>query len=396
MVRRFASNSRNRLSTSRCKAHSDTEVTFAGETLLITGFPGFHARKLALHLLAAEPSATLVLLCRASDRERSAECLGRLEPSERARVRELIADPAALDFGLSGAEYLALAHSVQRVYHFASVLEAKRRTEAASHNIASAREILEFAQAAPQLRGLVLLSSVTVCGTRTGVILEEELSAGQTFRRRLDESLATVEAMFARCGQVPQIVLRPSQIVGDSQSGEIDNPGFPYPWLAFVERGPSELVVPVPHRPEAPVQIVPIDFVVRAAHFLGARPDAYGKRYHLVDPQPPTLKEFLQLAAEACGKHLAESFNPGAFTRGLAAKPGLRMLTQGARGLIDLFVGSPSFDARNADHVLGEGGIRCPPVASYLNSLLERARAGAAAHEVEPLEAATATAEADE
>jgi thioester reductase-like protein len=371
-------------------------VNFAGETILVTGFPGFHARRLALHLLRVEPEAKLVLLSRASDRERSAECLARLEPAERARARELIGDPAALDFGLSGAEYLELAASVQRVYHFASSFEGKRRTEAAAHNVACAREVLEFTQAARGLRGLVLLSSVTVCGTRTGPIREDELSCGQTFRRRLDESLATVEAMCARRTQVPQIVLRPSRIVGDSQTGEIDSPGFPYPWLAFVARGPSELVVPVPHRPEAPVQIVPIDFVVRAAHFLGTRPDAYGKRYHLVDSEPPTLKEFLQLAAEACGKHLAENFNAGAFTRGLAAKPGFRMVTQGARGLMDLLVGSPSFDARNADRALGEGGISCPPVASYLNSLLERARAGAAAHEVEPLEAAAATAEADE
>lgn len=370
-------------------------MSFAGETLLVTGFPGFYARKLALHLLAVEPEVELVLLRRASDSERSAEFLARLDPAERARVRELTGDPAALDFGLSGAQYLELAASVQRVFHFASVLEAKRRTEAAAHNIACGRELLEFARAARGLRGLVLLSSVTVCGARTGPILEDELSCGQTFRRRLDESLATVELMCARFGTVPQIILRPAQIVGDSLSGEIDSPGYPYPWLAFVDRGPVELVVPVPHRPDALVQIVPIDFVVRAAHFLGTRPEAYGKRYHLVDSDPPTLKEFLQLAARACGKHLAENFNPSAFTRGLAAKPGLRMLTQGARGLIDLFVGSPSFDARNADHALAQGQISCPPVASYLNSLLERARAGAAAHEVEPLEAA-ATAEADE
>jgi thioester reductase-like protein len=193
-------------------------VNFAGETLLVTGFPGFHARKLALYLLQVEPEVKLVLLCRASDRERSAECLARLEPAERARVRELIADPAALDFGLSGAEYLELAASVQRVYHFASSFDGKPRTEAAAHNVACAREVLEFTQAARELRGLVLLSSVTVCGTRTGPIREDELSCGQTFRRRLDESLATVESMCARRTHLPQIVLRPSKIVGDSHT----------------------------------------------------------------------------------------------------------------------------------------------------------------------------------
>ena len=229
--------------------------------------------------------------------------------------------------------------------------------------------------------------SLAVLVLAEGSIREDELNEGQSFRGRLSESLAIVEAMCARRVELPQIVLRPAPIVGDSQTGELDNPGFPYPWLAFIDRGPNELVIPVPHRPDAPVQIVPIDFVVRAAHFLAARPDAYGKRYHLVDGERLTLKAFLQLAAQASGKRLAENFNPRAFSRGLAAKPGLRLLSQGARGLFDLLAGSPHFDTSNADRELGFGAIVCPPVASYMHTLLERARSGAAAHEVEALEA---------
>jgi nucleoside-diphosphate-sugar epimerase len=362
-------------------------MTLAGETLLVTGFPGFNARKLVQHLLAEEPAVRLLLLRRASDAERAAELLAPLDASSRRRVTELEGDPVALDFGLSGAEYVQTAASVQRVFHFASVLEGRRKTaDLAAHNIACAREVLAFGKAASGLRGIVLLSSVSVSGTRTGLIREDELREGQSFRGRLQESLATVELMFERHPGLPVIVLRPSQIVGDSRTGELESPGFPYPWLVFIDRGPSELVVPVPHRPEEPVQIVPIDFVVNAAHYLGMRPSAYGKRYHLVDPAPPTLKEFLQMAAQASGKRLAENFNPGAFTRGLVANQGLRLLSQGARGLRDFFVTAPSFDARNADAVLGAGGVRCPPVASYLNTLLERARSGFAAHEVEPLE----------
>ena len=362
-------------------------MTLAGETLLVTGFPGFHARKLVEHLLEHEPALELILLRRASDAERSAELLAPLAASSRARVTELEGDPAALDFGLSGVEYLRLASSVQRVYHFASLLEGRRKTaDLAAHNIACAREVLAFGKAASALRGIVLLSSVAVCGTRTGLIREDELSAGQSFHGRLEESLATVELMFARRPALPVIVLRPSQIVGDSRTGELESPGFPYPWLVFIDRGPTELVVPVPHRPDASVQIVPIDFVVRAAHFLGMRPAAYGKRYHLVDPEPPTLKEFLQMAALASGKRLAENFNAGAFTRGLMQNQGLGLLSQGARGLRDLFAVAQRFDASNADAALRAGGVSCPPVASYLTTLLERARSGYAAREVEPLD----------
>ncbi len=76
-ARHYASRSQNLPLTSRSRARSDIDVSFAGETLLLTGFPGFHARKLALHLLALEPDVKLVLLRRASDSERSAECLAR-------------------------------------------------------------------------------------------------------------------------------------------------------------------------------------------------------------------------------------------------------------------------------------------------------------------------------
>ncbi len=236
-----------------------------------------------------------------------------------------------------------------------------------------------------------MLSSVAVSGGRTGLVREDELSEGQSFRGHLDESLATVELMFARRPELPQIILRPAQVVGDSRTGDIDHPGFPYPWLVFIDRSPEELVVPVPQRADATVQIVPIDFVVQAAHYLSARPAAYGKRYHLVDPAPPTLRQFLQSAAEASGKRLSATFNAGAFTRGLVQGPSLRLLSHGARGLLDLFAASPHFEARNTEAALAGSGLECPPGcrSPTCSWLLVGARAGFAAHEVEPVDLAS-------
>ncbi len=362
-------------------------MALAGETILITGFPGFPARQLASALLAREPTVELVVLRSAADAETSSAALEGFAPSERSRVRELEGDPAALDFGLGGAEYRALAGSVQRIFHFASTFEhGERAAFFAQQNIARAREVLELARAAERLRGVILLSSVSVSGARTGTILESELSEGQAFRGRLEESLATVELMFERAAQIPQIILRPAQIVGDSRTGALEHLGFPYPWLVFIDRSPEELVLPVPQRPDAIVQIVPIDYVTHAAAFLAARPSAYGRRYHLVDPAPPTLREFLEMAAISAGKRISPSFNAGVLTRGLVAKPTLKLLSQGARSLLDLFAVSPRYDARNAEALLGGSGIECPPVASYMAPLLERARAGFAAHEVEPVD----------
>ncbi|HEY4107046.1 MAG TPA: SDR family oxidoreductase [Polyangiaceae bacterium] len=360
----------------------------ASETALITGFPGFRAARLVRHLLAADQNLKLVLLRTQSDAQAGARALDLLDADARARVTELDGDLAALDFGLSGAEYLALSRKVERVYHFGSALEAGENGAAAERNIAYAREVLEFASALRRPRGVILLSSVNVAGSRSGVIREDELSEGQSFRNRVEESLATVEAMFARHPNVPQIILRPTTIVGDSETGEIDRLGFPYPWLVFIDRSREELVVPVPQRPDSIVQIVPIDFVVRAAVLLGTNPAAYGKRFQLVDPAPPTLREFFALAAAAAGKRLSANFNAGALTRGLVSSPALKLLSQGARGVLDLLAPSPRFDASNAEAFLNGSEVHCPPVASYITPLLERARTGFAAHEVEPLDPA--------
>ncbi|HEX3776597.1 MAG TPA: SDR family oxidoreductase [Polyangiaceae bacterium] len=360
----------------------------APETALVTGFPGFRAERLVRHLLDADRQAKLVLLRPQSDAEPSARALDSFDAEARARVKELAGDPAALDFGLRGAEYVELSRTVQRVYHFASALDASERGATAERNIAYAREVIEFASAMRRPRGVVVLSSVNVAGSRSGTIREDELAEGQSFRNRIEESLATVEAMFARHPNVPQIILRPTTIVGDSATGEIDRLGFPYPWLVFIDRSPEELVVPVPQRPDSIVQIVPIDFVVRAAVLLGTNPAAYGKRFHLVDPAPPTLREFFALAAAASGKRLSTNFNAGALTRGLVSSRALKLLAQGARGVLDLLAPSPRFEASNAEAFLNESTVRCPPVASYITPLLERARAGFAAHEVEPLDPA--------
>ena len=70
-------------------------MSHAGETLLITGFPGFYARQLCAHMLEHEPEARVVVLRRASDAERSAELLSQLSEGSRARVTELEGDPKA-------------------------------------------------------------------------------------------------------------------------------------------------------------------------------------------------------------------------------------------------------------------------------------------------------------
>ncbi|HEY4156490.1 MAG TPA: SDR family oxidoreductase [Polyangiaceae bacterium] len=338
------------------------------ETLLITGLPGFRAQKLCAHLLLAEPDASLIALVRDTEMGAASEFREALAPAERERLRIQAGDPFFLDYGLSGPSYLELARSVDRVYHFASVLESSAGELGASSNLAGARELIEFSRCCSRLRGAVVLSSAFVSGARSGVILEEELAAGQRFRGAVDESLALVEQMLERHPELPALVLRPTQIVGDSRTGQIDRVEWPYPLIAWVVGGPDEISLALP-RAQAALQVVPIDFVLRAAHHLASDAGNYGRRYHLVDERPPTIEEFVVLLAEHCNKRISPGLN--VLTRGLSSN--LRLISDSMRSLFDVQGADATYDAKNA-RALSDSGIVCPPLESYLPALVEFAR----------------------
>jgi len=206
------------------------------EHWLVTGFPALRARTFVRHALAARPEVALVLVVHSALRGRAEQVLSTLPAAARARVDLLSGNPAAIDFGLSGASYLALAGRVARIHHFYhSQSYSLDEREARQLNVGGVREVIEFARACVGLRRLVHHSTVFVSGNRTGIVMEDELERGQSFRSSAEESLALCEAMLQRVRpSLPLTIVRSAQVVGDSKSGEFDRLDGPYPLLAFL------------------------------------------------------------------------------------------------------------------------------------------------------------------
>src|SRR6202012_2634397 len=97
-----------------------------------------------------------------------------LPPDDAARVRILEGDVAAMDLGLAGGEYKALAaefkaiHQTAAVYYFGAQKEELERL-----NVDGTRTMLELAGDCTQLRRFMHWSTSQVSGARSGVILEE-------------------------------------------------------------------------------------------------------------------------------------------------------------------------------------------------------------------------------
>ena len=80
--------------------------------------------------------------------------------------------------------------------------------------------MLDFAAGARQLRSFAYVGTAYVAGERAGLVREDELAVGQGYRNTYEQTKAEAEALVrSRLGSLPGVILRPSIIVGDSQTG---------------------------------------------------------------------------------------------------------------------------------------------------------------------------------
>ena len=126
----------------------------------------------------------------------------------------------------------------------------------------------------------------------------------------------------------------------------------------------------LPAKGDAPMNLVPIDYVVRAAHHIGRSTTAAGKTFHLADPKPLTVRQVFELVAQSGGRRLPGGFIPSRLTKALLSTPGLNLVAKSPRAFIDTITTPVRYDTQNTDDVLGGTEIHCPPFESYVDALV--------------------------
>jgi thioester reductase-like protein len=351
---------------------SESDLPARPEVVLITGFPAFTAKRMALKVLSADPEAIVFLLARSKFVDAARE-LGRALPADQARRLEVIeGDVCDMDLGLSGPEYKVLAGEVTTIHHMAGIyyLGVDRAT-ARRVNVQGTRGILELATEAVRLRRICHWSTASVSGKRRGVILEEELDEGQGFHNFYEETKFEAEKL-ARAAQrsLPLTVLRPAVIVGDSANGEIDKLDGPYYLLVLIATTAAQVRVPLPGRGTAPLHLVPIDYVIDAGYFLSRDERAAGRTFHLTDPNPLPARRVYQLCAELSQRKLARGFLPTGIAKTLLRTPGIDRLARGPLSFLESFDMQCFYNSRHATALLEPAGIKCPPFDDYAENLI--------------------------
>jgi thioester reductase-like protein len=238
-------------------------------------------------------------------------------------------------------------------------------------NVGGTAEVLELATASPDLSCLVLHSTASVSGDRTGVVYEDDLDAAQDFRNFVEETRMKAEELVRRAmHKLPIAVVRPTTIVGDTASGEFERLDGLYLWVMMVVAAPEDIAIPFPGKGDAPLHVVPLDFVVAAAHAIGLDSSAPGKTFHLTDPNPLSARGVFDLVTQASGRRASRSTIPANVAKVLLRTPGIERIARSPRLFLEQLSSTVRYDAKNAERVLRPLDIICPPFESYVDQLV--------------------------
>ena len=280
-----------------------------GDKLLLTGATGFLGAELLARLLARRTESILCLVRGDSEasvaaRGRSAldRVLGRAATQgEQARVEWVRADLECPRLGLSADGWTQLARQVGEIFHCAASTRFDLPiAEAERVNVHGLRELCALAAEAGAdhpFRRLHHVSTAYVTGVARGSVDARRLPGGgaRRFRNTYEQSRAQAERFLRGQDRVPYTIYRPSIIAGDGRTGRTLNWNVIYPMLRLLDAG---LLPFFPTKAEAPIDIVPVDFVADGILALARREDSTGETYHLTaGSETMTIREFF---AETC------------------------------------------------------------------------------------------------
>ena len=340
--------------------------------ILLTGFPSFVARRMLQSILADGQDIERVrLLVRPDYMDAADRHLTQMEV-DREQVTLMSGDVVALDLGLSGREYLEMIEHVTDIYHIASIwylgVNKKQTWEV---NVLGAQNVIDAASEMKRLRRLNHFSTAFVAGDREGVIMESELDSSQRFRNAYEQTKYEAEKLMrAAMSHLPVSIYRPSIIVGDSGSGEIDKLAGPYYLMYAIMIAPQNIPILLPGKGDKPLNMVPIDYVCEAIRIISQQESTAGKTFHLCDPNPLSAREVFRLVASRAGKRAPiRGGLPFRVGQLLMKLPGVERATRSPRQFLEDFNQLSIYNSINTLEAL-HGELACPPFPTYVDPLV--------------------------
>ncbi len=350
----------------------------------VTGATGFIGRNLVELLLERE--GTIYVLVREGSQGRLAELRNRWGVDEE-RVVGIVGDLSQHRLGVSEADVELLKGKVDHLFHLAAIYDMKADAESQRiANVEGTRHMVQLAEAVEAGR-IHMVSSIASAGLYKGTWREDMFDEAQNldvnpYFRTKHES----ERVVREESQRPWRVYRPGIVVGNSETGEMDKIDGPYYFFKLIRRIRQVVPqwMPMPGVEGREINIVPVDFVVKAMDHIAHLDGLDGRAFSLTDPDPLSAGEVIDVFARAAHAPQSTVRAPASATEALA--PFISMATANvpfADGITDrvladfgvprsvlIYLNYPThFDSRRTQAALAGTGIKVPPLEAYAGKL---------------------------
>jgi thioester reductase-like protein len=254
--------------------------------LILTGATGLLGRYLLRDLLLA--GRRLVVLARDSKDATAEDRVGAIVDfwnrslgRDLPRPTVLTADLAAPSLGLDAGDRAWLAKHCRGIVHSAAKVSMRRSGDGEPWrtNVDGTRCLIDLCSTLGRYE-FHHVSTAFVCGTRPGIVRENDLECQQQFHNDYERSKYEAERLVGAAPRIRATVYRPSVIIGDSVTGYTSTYHGFYRFLELADRlagaRKSKLRRPLPLRlpfsAGAPRDLVPVDWVSRAIVRIVSRP----------------------------------------------------------------------------------------------------------------------------
>ncbi|RDI47702.1 SDR family oxidoreductase [Falsibacillus pallidus] len=347
-----------------------------GENYFITGFPGFLSGKLIEGILEQNPDAIIYLLYVPSMKQKAESEIARITEKTSIHKDQLNLVPGDITKNKIGVEDSDWDHLVERIdyiWHLAAIYDlAVPRDIAQKVNVEGTQNVNEFVKNCTRLKRYVYFSTAYVAGDRTGILKEDELIRPKGFHNYYEETKFEAEILVEQLkGEVPVTIIRPGIVKGDSKTGETVKFDGPYFIMNMLHRLRYLPFLPAIKGSDAEVNLVPVDYVIKAVMYLGHHPIGENKTYHITDPSPYKVSTiYAEMMNQLVGKKPLGAISKDVIAYFLS-KPTLRRMLGVEKEALDYFIWDGHFDCSQTKMDLEGTGIKCPDFLDGLPSMVQ-------------------------
>ena len=354
--------------------------------IFMTGATGFLGRYLLQGLLRQKHE--IVLLVRGRDletaRTKVLKALSYFGPVDHeqveAQVTVCLGELDKPGLALSGADRALVVEKCDEFLHCgASVRFDLPLEECRNINVEGTRKVLELARECQQkgtLTRIDYVGTAYVAGKRTGIVLESELDGSAGHKNTYEQTKFEAETVVREAqADLPITIYRPSIVTGDSRQGHTSSFKMIY-WPARVYALGVWRICP--GNPQAPIDLVPVNFVCDALLEIRTRSESLGRCFHLTSGPSGdvTIKRMAGLIQQIFSvKRPVRFVNPEWWMRWV--HPLLRMFMLGrlrrvirtGEFYVPYFIQNPRFDNSGTMELLAGTDVAIPQVSEYVEKL---------------------------